>query len=187
MLATGHGIHGDVASEHNGSVESEVKSARPEPKVRILELSFPERAAFSTIWERPLFMPNRRPHAEAAAPRPARAAPPPPPRVELSGIIKVGGTRRALLAMPPAGAEMYREGDSLRGWRLLRIDADRIELGFAGRRVQVLLDERDGRSEGAPQDATAVRSGTPGSLAPTRSIARTHSTPTIPDMSEQID
>ena len=89
------------------------------------ELSaMPPVARFSAISERPLFSPSRRPVVgEKAAP----TGPGIEQRYRLLGLLNTGDTRRALLA---EGKRRFAiaEGAMLEGWRIARIEHDRIVL-----------------------------------------------------------
>jgi hypothetical protein len=84
--------------------------------------ALPPLARFSAIAERPLFSPSRRPMpGEKAAP----AGPGIEQRYRLLGLVNTGDTRRALLA---EGKRRFAigEGAVLEGWRVTRIEHDRI-------------------------------------------------------------
>lgn len=69
----------------------------------------------------------------------------------LSGIVSIGGERRALLQLSAADghASLYRVGDVHAGYRIVRIDADRVILSHAsGTRTLRLMDRpSDGRPD----------------------------------------
>ena len=86
--------------------------------------AIPPLTRFSAIGERPLFSPSRRPVAgEKVAP----VGPGIEQRYRLLGLLNAGDTRRALLG---EGKRRFAlsEGAMLEGWRLTRIEHDRIVL-----------------------------------------------------------
>ena len=84
----------------------------------------PPLTKFSVIGERPLFSPSRRPVAGEKA---AHAGPGVEQRYRLLGLLNTGDARRALLA---EGKRRFAvsEGAMLDGWRIARIEHDRIVL-----------------------------------------------------------
>ncbi len=116
-------------------------AAEPSPSERAQAL-----LAFQEIVQANVFSQNRTPPAEryvppelaAATPAPARAA---APRLRLFGVA-VGPTGAvALIDADPAipGAEVYREGDLVRGLRLIEIGETAVVLeGAEGRTVLTL-------------------------------------------------
>ena len=95
----------------------------------------------STILDRPLFSPSRRPPAPPPAPPPIvqaaepPAPPPPPPNLVLFGVVMDGEGARAVVR---AGADRRllraQIGDEIDGWKVAQID---------GRKV--VLSSQDGR------------------------------------------
>ena len=86
--------------------------------------AMPPLTRFSAIGERPLFSPSRRPvPGEKAVP----AGPGIEQRYRLLGLLNTGNARRALLA---EGKRRFAvsEGAMLEGWRVTRIEHDRIVL-----------------------------------------------------------
>jgi len=89
--------------------------------------ALPPVARFAAISERPLFSPSRKPApGEKAAP----AGPGIEQRYRLLGLMNTGDSRRALLA---EGKRRFAiaEGGSLEGWRVARIEHDRVVLSSA--------------------------------------------------------
>jgi hypothetical protein len=84
--------------------------------------ALPPFAAYAEIAARPLFLPSRRPNAEAAAAGIET-------RYRLLGIVIAGSERHALLA-PVAGGPGIElaPGGSLDGWKAARIEADSVVL-----------------------------------------------------------
>jgi hypothetical protein len=95
----------------------------------------PPLARFASISERPLFSPSRKPApGEKAAP----AGPGIEQRYRLLGLMNTGDSRRALLA---EGKRRFAiaEGGSLEGWRVARIEHDRVVLSSAAGEVVLSL------------------------------------------------
>lgn len=86
--------------------------------------ALPPLTRFSAIGERPLFSPSRRPMPGEKG---ASAGPGIEQRYRLLGLLNTGDTRRALLA---EGKRRFAvpEGAMLEGWRVARIEHDRIVL-----------------------------------------------------------
>lgn len=140
----------------------------------------PPRDLFSVISARPLFRPDRRPVPAEPVEVATQSAPViPPPNIRLSGIMMVGDQPRALMALLPGPAEIYAEGDRVRGWRISRIDPDGIELTFGVRTHRVMLD---GTEAGDTREPTRAASRPSASKT-----GQSAGMPTYTDMSEQID
>jgi general secretion pathway protein N len=117
----------------------------------------------STILDRPLFSPSRRPPAPppppvAQAPAPP-APPPPPPDLVLFGVVMDGEGARAVVR---AGADKKilraQIGDEIDGWKVSQIEGRKVVLSLDGRFATFKLFNDDrGRSESA---------GGPASVAP---------------------
>jgi len=108
----------------------------------------PPLSHFAAISERPLFQPSRQP---PAAERPAPAAPLGiEARYRVVGLIIAGPSRRALLMSADRKLEVG-EGDNLDGWRVERIEADRLVLSSAaGQAVLVLRRPANDAPAGKP-------------------------------------
>lgn len=91
----------------------------------------PPESRFEVIALRPLFNPDRLPAEEEAAPAPEAASDSLPDMV-VTGIIMAGEDSVAILepARPGSKAQrlMLRKGDTVQGWTLESIEADRIAL-----------------------------------------------------------
>jgi hypothetical protein len=87
-----------------------------------------DRDSFSETLSRPLFMPNRQPVGDAAAPAAApaaRAARPNANRYTLSAVIIIDDERIALVTdTATGGSSRVREGESLAGWQVKAIRDD---------------------------------------------------------------
>jgi hypothetical protein len=114
----------------------------------------------STILDRPLFSPSRRPPASPPAPPPIvqaaepPAPPPPPPNLVLFGVVMDGESARAVVR---AGAEKKlvraQIGDEIEGWKVSQIEGRKVVLSLDGRFATFTLFSDDrGKSEpaGAP-------------------------------------
>ncbi len=100
----------------------------------------------STIVDRPLFAPSRRPPAAPVAPAPEPAASPaPPPDLVLSGIVMDGKTARAVVRV---GAEKRivhaHVGDNIDGWTVSQIEGRKLVLSLGDRFVTYTLFAKAG-------------------------------------------
>jgi hypothetical protein len=95
----------------------------------------------STILDRPLFSPSRRPPAPPPPPPPPvvqgpapPAPPPPPPNLVLFGVVMDGEGARALVR---AGADKKlvraQIGDEIDGWKVSQIEGRKVVLSLDGR------------------------------------------------------
>jgi general secretion pathway protein N len=110
----------------------------------------------STILDRPLFSPSRRPPAPppppvAQAPAPP-APPPPPPDLVLFGVVMDGEGARAVVR---AGADKKilraQIGDDIGGWKVSQIEGRKVVLSLDGRFATFTLFSDDrGKSDSAP-------------------------------------
>jgi type II secretory pathway component PulC len=98
--------------------------------------AMPEKARFSAIVERPLFLPSRRPPSEESV-----AASTPTPDVSLFGIVISTGEPFALVK-PDTGGDPIRvqQGEEISGWTVDRIEADRILIRQGRTESELLLD-----------------------------------------------
>jgi general secretion pathway protein N len=118
----------------------------------------------STILDRPLFSPSRRPPApppppvvQAAEPP---APPPPPPNLVLFGVVMDGEGARAVVR---AGADRKlvraQIGDEIDGWKVSQIEGRKVVLSLDGRFATFTLFSDDrGKSDSA---AAPARGGEP--------------------------
>jgi hypothetical protein len=92
----------------------------------------------STILDRPLFSPSRRPPAPSPAPvvqGPASLAPPPPPpNLVLFGVVMDGEGARAIVRVG-ADKKLVRAqiGDEIDGWKVSQIEGRKVVLSLGGR------------------------------------------------------
>jgi len=111
----------------------------------------------STILDRPLFSPSRRPPAPPPAPPPIvqaaepPAPPPPPPNLVLFGVVMDGEGARAVVR---AGADKKlvraQIGDEIDGWKVSQIEGRKVVLSLDGRFATFTLFSDDrGKSESA--------------------------------------
>ena len=117
----------------------------------------------STILDRPLFSPSRRPPAPPPAPPPIvqavepPAPPPPPPNLVLFGVVMDGEGARAVVR---AGADKKlvraQIGDEIDGWKVSQIEGRKVVLSLDGRFATFTLFSDDrGKSEPAAALAPA--------------------------------
>lgn len=117
----------------------------------------------STILDRPLFSPTRRPPAPPPAPSPIvqaaepPAPPPPPPNLVLFGVVMDGEGARAVVR---AGADKKlvraQIGDEIDGWKVSQIEGRKVVLSLDGRFATFTLFSDDrGKSEPAGGPASA--------------------------------
>jgi general secretion pathway protein N len=111
----------------------------------------------STMLDRPLFSPSRRPPAPPPAPPPIvqaaepPAPPPPPPNLVLFGVVMDGEGARAVVR---AGADRKlvraQIGDEIDGWKVSQIEGRKVVLSLDGRFATFTLFSDDrGKSESA--------------------------------------
>jgi len=108
----------------------------------------PPLANFPTVFQRPLFTPSRRPSTEEQSPVADRnlAA-----RYRLLGLLSIGETRRALIAEGDRRVEIA-EGATLDGWKVLRIEQDRVLLASPNGRTELKLQRSAPETKpGGPQ------------------------------------
>ena len=94
----------------------------------------------STILDRPLFSPSRRPPAPPPAPPPIvqaaepPAPPPPPPNLVLFGVVMDGEGARAVVRSG-ADKKLVRAqiGDEIDGWKVSQIEGRKVVLSLDGR------------------------------------------------------
>jgi len=104
----------------------------------------------STIVDRPLFSPSRRPPAPPPAPPPIvqaaepPAPPPPPPNLVLFGVVMDGESARAVVRSG-ADKKMIRAqiGDEIDGWKVSQIEGRKVVLSLDGRFATYLLFSDD--------------------------------------------
>lgn len=97
--------------------ETPITATPPAPRLAPLP-------AYAAVTERPLFLADRAPQPPAA---PSADA----PRgmvFGLSGTIASGARRFALLRRPDGKIDRLTEGQSVEGWRIVRIQSDRVTL-----------------------------------------------------------
>jgi len=109
----------------------------------------------STMLDRPLFSPSRRPPAPPPPPvvqaPPPPTPPPPPPDLVLFGVVMDGEGARAVVR---AGADKKilraQIGDDIDGWKVSQIEGRKVVLSLDGRFATFKLFNDDrGRSESA--------------------------------------
>lgn len=98
--------------------------------------AMPEKARFSAIVERPLFLPSRRPPSVEAV-----AASTPTPDFSLFGVVISTGEPFALVT-PDTGGDPIRvkQGEEISGWTVDRIESDRILIRQGRTKSELLLD-----------------------------------------------
>ncbi|MFM8410802.1 MAG: hypothetical protein ACKOCT_11035 [Alphaproteobacteria bacterium] len=101
----------------------------------------------TTIAEHDLFDQSRKEGHEAAAeaPPPVPTPAPPPPTLKLAGVVVVGRTREALLVDSAQGNKHLRMriGEDLMGYRVARIESERVALVGPGGEETLLELEID--------------------------------------------
>lgn len=110
-------------------------------EIRVLPLpeprpAMPERANFTAIVERPLFSPTRRPPAEGAA-----AVSIPTLDFSLFGTV-ISTDEPSAIVKSGSGGDPVRitEGETMSGWTVARIEADRILVQYGATERELLLD-----------------------------------------------
>jgi hypothetical protein len=112
----------------------------------------------STMLDRPLFSPSRRPPAPPPPPvAQAPPPPPPPPNLVLFGVVLDGESARAVVR---AGADKKlvraQIGDEIDGWKVSQIEGRKIVLSLDGRFATFTLfnDDRGKSDSGSPPGAS---------------------------------
>lgn len=98
--------------------------------------AMPEKETFAVIVERPLFSPSRQ--RPSAQPSGATA-----PSLDLSlfGVVISAGQRIALVELGADGAPLpVKQGDEISGWKVARIEPDRILVQHDMMERELLLD-----------------------------------------------
>jgi hypothetical protein len=125
----------------------------------------PSLAAYDAILQRPLFLPERRPEEAAPAETPETAATPVATlNLRLEGVAIAAGDRpsdRVAVLRRTATQEVLRltPGETVDGWKLAEVLADRVVLKGGERSVELLLEiagsaGRPGARPGAPRPPT---------------------------------
>jgi len=134
--------------------EQERSAAAPANPVAALPLD-----QLSTILDRPLFSPSRRPPPPPPPPvAQAPAPPPPPPDLVLFGVVMDGEGARAVVR---AGADKKilraQIGDDIDGWKVSQIEGRKVVLSLDGRFATFKLFNDDrARSESGGGPASAA-------------------------------
>ena len=124
----------------------------------------PAQEEFSEIGARPIFAVARRPPPPVPPPAPTPVAVPPPPppapppaaakTITVLGIVGAPPTRIALLRPPNAPTALsVIEGESVAGWQVVRILADRVVLRWNATEEEISFprsDEKAGMPAPAP-------------------------------------
>lgn len=137
---------------------------------------------FAVIVERPLFSPSRRPPAASAA-----ATLTPPPDFSLFGIVISAGDPFALVK-PDAGGDPVRvsEGESMSGWTVARIEADRIVIWHDTTERELLLDfSAPAPALAVPNDAPADAPAAPENRSADGTDTASHSEQAPPSETEE--
>ena len=145
--AAGFGLYGELTQDptaiqtlpqRDGVQEIERLAALP-------TLDPPPLDAFSTVLEKPLFSPTRRPPEaveEQAAPVAAKRNPKPPPelRARLLGVVVSDSKNLAILKLPDEPAAVHvTKGDEVLGWTLTDIGPDSAQFERNGETVTLNL------------------------------------------------
>jgi general secretion pathway protein N len=145
-------------------------------------------ARYAVITQRDLFRPERReppppppPPPPVAAPAPPPPPPPPPPQVVLEGvaIFPTDQIRVALISEPSltqGKAKDFRQGETLGGWTIAEILADKIVLRQGERSAEIKMKKpasptSTARGPGAPAaPGPGGRLPSPSGAPPSQSI-----------------
>lgn len=95
--------------------------------------------------DRPLFVPDRRPPPPVAMAHDAPPPPPPaePPSLSLLAII-IDGHQRAIVRAESTGKILRLQvGDNVEGWRIARIEKQRIEIAHDSRAIEITMFKND--------------------------------------------
>jgi hypothetical protein len=98
--------------------------------------SVPDRESLAVILERPLFTQTRRPSGIAAGGAQGMAV-----DFSLSGVVISGGVRSALIRSGPNGiVRQLKVGETIGGWTLVQVAADRVVVRRDTVEAEVFLD-----------------------------------------------
>ncbi|WP_456376816.1 hypothetical protein [Thiolapillus sp.] len=107
---------------------------------------FPAKEAYQLVSDRPLFFSKRRPPPPYVPTPPGKKPPIKPPRkigkprMQLSAIIVVGEQKYALVkGGRQKGSRRVRVGEEVDGWKVTRIETDRLVLSNGGETEELLL------------------------------------------------
>lgn len=107
---------------------------------------FPPKEVFQSIADRPLFFNKRRPPPPYVPAPPGKKPPVRPPRkvgkprIQLSAVIIIGEQKFALIkGGRQKGSRRLRVGEEVDGWKVTRIDADRLVLTNGAETEELLL------------------------------------------------
>ena len=132
----------------------------------------PPQSAFDAINERPIFSPERKPFAPDTVAGPSAAAT--PPSVALVGVILDGTTGMALIRSAASPLETaFSVGQTIEGWAVSEIDADKIVLTSGGARDEIKLEANK-----AAKSANAI--STAGPRSQPRALSQQQTGPVVP-------
>lgn len=113
----------------------------------------PPESRFEVIALRPLFNPDRLPPEEEAAPEPETSGNS-VPDMTVTGIIMAGDEGVAILEPSRPGSKdqrlMVRKGDRVQGWKVEKIEADRILLSKGDETVDLKLKKDESPAQRQP-------------------------------------
>ena len=94
----------------------------------------------SATRDRPLFVPSRRPPPPVSVVQsaPPPLGPPDPPNLTLIAII-LDGHQRAIVQEGTGPISRLQTGDNIDGWRIARIEKQRIEIAHDSRTVSITM------------------------------------------------
>ncbi len=157
-----------------GPVSSAHAAVEADEAAPALAIEFAPADASREVTERPLFFRSRRPlPPEPPAVAEPRPEPQPPLTFALVGTIVTGPTRVALVKPEKAASVELAVGQSLEGWTLTTIDADRVMVRHGG--TEQLLGLRD---FGAKAQSAVARG--PAAARPVVTQAATQAAPPAP-------
>jgi general secretion pathway protein N len=97
------------------------------PAAQLASFVPPPEDRFAEIAQRPLFVPERRPQADAELQKPTHD--PNPPTLIVQGVVLTGGRHYAIIQHGnPPKLEDLSEGATVEGWQIESIAADQIAL-----------------------------------------------------------
>ena len=130
----------------------------------VIDVSFPDRASFDEIAERPLFSETRSP-PEPPPPPPKEAEPPPPLERDLftlMGVAISGAERVAIVRSKKSGSiQQVAVGDELDGWRVDRIETKKVVFVNGNDEETVEMQDISGPDAGRPGARPPRRPGLP--------------------------
>ena len=139
--AAGSGIKADAATLPLETVQ------QPAPAAYVL----PALQSFRVVTDRPVFSANRRPVMPKVAGSSVETSPEPVsvPRLTVNGLVSSGGRAVAVVKLEGGNPQIVAENDSVAGWKVAAVLADRVILARNGRTIDIALTRHGNKLGGA--------------------------------------